>query len=313
LPSKVLAKAIEYAHEKGVITICAAGNDSRKRVGYPAAYEHSVAVSATNYDRDLSFYSNWGKEIDVAAPGGDTRSDKNGDGQPDGVLQNTIEIQQPTESRYKWFQGTSMAAPHAAGVAALIVGAGVTNPDEVERIMKQTAAHPQSVERDDRFGAGIVDAAAAAASAQDNYVGERGLLAGLLALFGLSSLGLAAVRRRWVHVLGFTAMAGWAAGLFGTPAAYAVATTGWFGIGSPLVFSAALPVLATILLLGIKPTRGWLAGLSLGYAALLVHGAVVLPTLLSGLPGGDLVDRAWLAANAVVALLLARRITSLRR
>src|SRR4030095_5491759 len=71
LPSKVLAKAIEYAHKKGVPTVCAAGNEHRSRVGYPAANKYAVAVSATDYERQLTFYSNWGKDIDVAAPGGE--------------------------------------------------------------------------------------------------------------------------------------------------------------------------------------------------------------------------------------------------
>ena len=53
----------------------------------------------------------------------------------------------------------------------------------------------------------------------------------------------------------------------------------------------------------------FLAGLSLGYAALLAHGALVLPTLLTGLPGGPVVDRLWLAGNAVLALWLARAIS----
>ncbi len=157
LPSRVLAKAIEYAHSKGVTVVCAAGNEKRSRVGYPAANKYAIAVSATDYSRDLSWYSNFGKDIDVAAPGGDTRYDRNGDGQPDGVLQNTIKIDKPLENDYLWFQGTSMASPHAAGVAALIVAAGVTNPDEVERILKDTAVHPENKKRDDRFGAGIVN------------------------------------------------------------------------------------------------------------------------------------------------------------
>ena len=67
------------------------------------------------------------------------------------------------------------------------------------------------------------------------------------------------------------------------------------------------------MLLGFKPLRSALAGLSLGYAAFLLHGALVLPTLVSGLAGGPCVDRLWLAINALVALWLARRVFKLDR
>ena len=60
----------------------------------------------------------------------------------DGVLQNTIVIGDPTKDDYFAFMGTSMASPHVAGVAALVVGEGVTNPDMVEKILKDTARKP---------------------------------------------------------------------------------------------------------------------------------------------------------------------------
>jgi len=319
MPSRVLAKAIEYAHSKGVTTVCAAGNEHRSRVGYPAANKYAVAVSATDFGRELTFYSNWGKDIDVAAPGGDTRSDRNGDGQPDGVLQNTIRIGQPLENDYLWFQGTSMASPHAAGVAALIVASGVTNPTEVEKVMKATAVHPRGVKWDEKFGAGIIDARAAVSAAHEGYAPERAGLMGLLVLASLSALGIAATgRARWLGALGVLGGAALASGALGlglgwAPLAYGVAGAGaslgtLVGFGSPLVMSAALPLLATVLLLGVRGARPVLVGLSLGTAAVLLHGALVLPTLLTGLPGGELIDRAWLAGNAVLAFALARRI-----
>ena len=312
LPSRVLAKAIEYAHAKGVTTVCAAGNERRSKVGYPAANKHAVAVAAVDQGRELTWYSNWGKDIDVAAPGGDTRSDKNGDGHPDGVLQNTIKIQDPSANDYLWFQGTSMASPHAAGVAALIVGAGVTNPDEVERIMKQTAVHPGKVEWDEKYGAGIIDAAAAVEAAQRKEYGtERAGILGLLGLLGLGGLGIAGVvgrRRRLLGVAGLGAGAIVGSGVLGSALAYDLAGV-FGGLGSGLWLSAAVPVGLAALLMGYKPARSVLAGLSLGYAALLAHGALVLPTLLTGLPGGPVVDRLWLAGNAVLALWLARAIS----
>ena len=62
------------------------------------------------------------------------------------------------------------------------------------------------------------------------------------------------------------------------------------------------------MLLGVRPLRSLLVGINLGYAAMLLHGAIVLPTLVAGLPGGTGIDRLWLALNAVLALALARRV-----
>jgi serine protease len=139
-----MGNAVKYARDKGVVIVAAAGNDGHGRVGYPAAYPGVVAVAATQFDETTTFYSNWGKEIDVAAPGGNTRVDQNGDGKPDGVLQHTVVPGQTSKTDYLWFMGTSMASPHAAGVAALIMGSGVRKPDAVEEILLGTARKPKA-------------------------------------------------------------------------------------------------------------------------------------------------------------------------
>jgi len=199
-PTKMgtMGSAVKYARDKGVVIVAAAGNDGHGRVGYPAGYPGVVAVAATQFDETTTFYSNWGKEIDVAAPGGNTRVDQNGDGQPDGVLQHTIVPGQTGNTDYLWFMGTSMASPHAAGVAALIMGAGVRKPDAVEEILLGTARKPKPKAGDgpggrvdDHYGAGIIDANAALKKTQDGRgAGELGLGA------AAALLGIMLLRRR---------------------------------------------------------------------------------------------------------------------
>ena len=181
-----MAKAIKYAHDKGVVVIAAAGNDGSGRVSYPARYPDVIAVAATQQDEATTFYSNWGPEVDLAAPGGNTRGNAQG-----GVLQHTIVPGDTKRTDYLWFMGTSMATPHVAGVAALVVGAGVKKPAAVEEILLSTARKPAGrnaaagARIDDHYGAGIVDAAAALHKTRDARGGEElglGLAAGLLGL-----------------------------------------------------------------------------------------------------------------------------------
>jgi serine protease len=192
--SQVLAKAVRYAHERGVVVVCAAGNDGRGKVSYPAANAGALAVAATQFDETTTFYSNWGKEISVAAPGGNTRVDQNGDGVPDGVLQNTVTPGNIDKQDYLLFMGTSMASPHVAGVAALLVSAGVRDPHVVKTLLEQTAHRPTAYrgKRDPHYGAGIVDASAALAAAESLRVAHSeeprdayGLLGWIVLALGL--------------------------------------------------------------------------------------------------------------------------------
>lgn len=193
--SQLLAKAVRYAHERGVVVVCAAGNDGRGKVSYPAANAFALAVAATQYDETTTFYSNWGKEIAIAAPGGNTRLDQNADGMPDGVLQNTVTPGNIAKHDYLLFMGTSMASPHVAGVAALLVSAGVNDPGEVGRIIQKTARRPASYrgKHDPHYGAGIIDANAALVAANatlacrsDEHRDARSFYGWLALLLGLS-------------------------------------------------------------------------------------------------------------------------------
>jgi len=164
--SKAMANAVKYAHDKGVVVVCAAGNSSTSRPSYPAAYPGAIAVAATQDDERVTFYSNWGKHITISAPGGNTRGNPKG-----GVLQNTMDDH--GEEGYFYFMGTSMASPHIAGVAALIVSEGIEHkPDLVRQILIETARDPSGMEHDkpkdyaEHYGAGIVDASKAIQRAQ---------------------------------------------------------------------------------------------------------------------------------------------------
>jgi len=308
LPATTLRQAVEYAHKKGVVVIAAAGNDGRGRVSYPARYVNAIGVAATQFDETATFYSNWGQQIDIAAPGGNVRVDQNGDGMPDGVLQHTIVPGNIREKGYLFFMGTSMASPHVAGVAALLAGAGVTRPDTLEQILIQSARVPRGTKRntdgariDDHFGAGIVDAEAALKAVRTKRDG------GALVLGATLTLGLCIGRRRRMRI-GPGSVAGIAGGvLAGAFVPIGVASLmGPHGLGNPLLLSPVMPLLAIGLFFGIRRTRPTLAGLCTGLAGLLVSIAIANTTDVRFMP--DLLDRAWLIAGAVIALAMAHLI-----
>jgi len=160
-----LEDAVAYAYNKGVTIVAAAGNDGTSIISYPAAYNaYVIAVGATRYDETLAYYSNYGASLDLVAPGGDVYVDQNGDGYGDGVLQNTFN---PTTKKtdqfgYWFFQGTSMATPHAAGTAALVISKGTaTTPSGVRQVLESTADDLGVVGKDYQYGWGLINAAAA--------------------------------------------------------------------------------------------------------------------------------------------------------
>ncbi|MGB9439933.1 MAG: S8 family serine peptidase [Desulfobacterales bacterium] len=155
----------------GITVVAAAGNSASNTPFYPAAYEGVLSVSAVDIRKDPAQYSNFGTTIDLAAPGGDNTADINADGFPDGVLSTCGT--DPTgviEFVYCFFQGTSMAAPHVAGVVALMKAIYPSlTPGELDILLANGLITEDlgPAGRDDQFGHGLIDAFGALVEAQN--------------------------------------------------------------------------------------------------------------------------------------------------
>ena len=129
-----------------------------------------MAVGAVNRNSERAYYSSTGSYIEIMAPGGDQRIDGF-----DGVVQQTLNpfealtFLYPPSSfsvprfdvlSFVFFQGTSMASPHVAGLAALLINQGVTDPGAVEQALTLTAMDLGDKGIDNEYGAGLIDAAA---------------------------------------------------------------------------------------------------------------------------------------------------------
>jgi serine protease len=148
--SALMKEAIDYAHAKGVVIVAAAGNENQGSASYPARYNHVIGVAAFDAKGEKAEFSNFGAGVDIAAPGG---------GHGSRVWQETIDPDGGAP-QVIGLQGTSMASPHVAGVAAMIMSAGVKDPDAVQQVLQQSV---RQIAEDplNHFGAGQLDAGAA--------------------------------------------------------------------------------------------------------------------------------------------------------
>ena len=138
--SEALKRAVSFARGAGVVIVAAAGNSSGT-VSFPGAYEDTIAVTASDSADNLADFSSRGPEVDFIAPGLDVLSAKMGGG-------------------FISYSGTSMAAPHVAGLAALVVSQGYVGrngPDGVFAQLKK-AARPLPILSAQMQGAGMIDA-----------------------------------------------------------------------------------------------------------------------------------------------------------
>ncbi len=140
--SSVLQDAVDYASAKGVVIVAAAGNYGANFVLYPARFPNVIAVAATDSTNARADFSDYGPEVDVAAPG--------------------VDILSTFPGGYGYLSGTSMSTPFVAGLAAILRGIpGSGSPDAIAFDMESTALDLGPSGPDSFYGYGLIQMDAA--------------------------------------------------------------------------------------------------------------------------------------------------------
>jgi len=165
-----VVSAVRYARAKGAVLVGSAGNEGVATVSYPARAPEVLAVGATTERGCQAVYSNGGPDLDIVAPGGGSDAADAGPQCRPGVAGAPI-YQQTFSYDLRHFglrgkRGTSMAAPHVSGVAAMVIAEGRAArrplaPSSVEDRIESTARDLGPEGRDERYGHGLLDAASA--------------------------------------------------------------------------------------------------------------------------------------------------------
>ncbi|MFI5551758.1 S8 family peptidase [Streptomyces sp. NPDC051738] len=169
--STATQSAINAAVNRGTAVVVAAGNSNANAANYsPASCNNVISVAAADRQGNRSYYSNFGSVVDIAAPGGETNSVT-----ANGILSTLNSgTQGPSSESYEYYQGTSMAAPHVAGLAALMKSANASlTPAQIESAIK-TNSRTLPGTCSGGCGAGLADAAKTVQAVSGSSGGSTG-------------------------------------------------------------------------------------------------------------------------------------------
>lgn len=331
--SQLMREAIDYAYDKGVVIVAAAGNENNNAASYPARYPKVISVSATDSAGNKAPYSNYGAGVDISAPGGSETGK---------IIQETIKGNNG-QVEFLGLQGTSMASPHVAGVAALVKATGVDSPQEVTEILKQSV---RKVKDDplNHYGAGQLNAGEAVKLALKGkitirdffrWLRDNGYLnpvfwidGGAIAFLPKLGMVLGSYLLAWFLrnylVFNFSLGAGLvfgSSGLFVLQGLYFFDLPQWpfrlmgssipeignsltgSSILNPVFASALIPIVLIVLFLGSNQWKWFALGSSIGVASCLIFYSICTPTIWG--ISDEFLARGYLIVNALICLAIA--------